>query len=291
MYLFADDAKISKNIKTEADKLKLQKGLDDLVAWSNMWLLSLNILKCITLIIRKHGISTNAYYITTKENRYKLENVDKTKDLGILVDNRLNFDEHISEKIKKANCMLGLIKRNFKSMDEFTFINLYKTLVRSHLEYAACVWSPYKKYLIDAIEKIQRKATKMMPKLKDKPYNERLQILKLQSLTYRRHRGDMIQTYKILTGKYDKSVIPNLKLNDSNITRGNSLKLTVHRSKHELRKHSFCMRIPSIWNSLHNSVIQAKSINSFKYMLDKFWEKQDILYNYKAPLQVTRTIY
>ena len=87
--------------------------------------------------------------------------------------------------------MLGIIKRNFKYMDNFTFLTLYKSLVRSHLEYTGSIWSPYKKGLIESIEKVQRRATKIMPYLKYLPYEDRLKALKLPTLIYRRFRGDI----------------------------------------------------------------------------------------------------
>ena len=70
--------------------------------------------------------------------------------------------------------MLDLIKRNFKYLDENTFILLYKSLVRSQLEYASSVWFPYRKGLINEIENIQRRATEIIPKLKNLSYIERL---------------------------------------------------------------------------------------------------------------------
>ena len=180
--------------------------------------------------------------------------------------------------------MLGIIKRNFKYMDEQTFLNLYKTLVRSHLEYASSVWCPYKKGMIDKLEKIQRRATKMITKIKHNPYSERLNILKLPSLSYRRYRGDMIQTYNILTGKYDTSITSPLQINNASSTRGNDLKLKIEGSKHDIRKYSFFVRVPKVWNNLPNSVINSKSVNIFKSNLDKFWANQEVFYDYRAPI-------
>ena len=143
--MFADDAKLSKMIKIKGDKVLLQKALNEVVDWSNIWLLSLNIIKCMVLCIRRNNESINEYFIHNNGVASKLENVNHIKDLGVIIDNRLNFNEHINDKIKKANSMLGIIKRNFKYMDNFTFLTLYKSLVRSHLEYAGSIWSPYKK--------------------------------------------------------------------------------------------------------------------------------------------------
>ena len=91
---------------------------------------------------------------------------NNSKDLGVTFDTSLTFDEHIQLKIYKAYSMLGLIKRNFIYMDRNTFILLYKSLVRPHLEYANSVWSPHKKGVIEDIEKIQKRATKLVISLK-----------------------------------------------------------------------------------------------------------------------------
>ena len=66
--------------------------------------------------------------------------------------------------------------------------------------------------------------------------------------------------YKILTNKYDNSITSKLELNEFSKTRGSNLKLNTLESKHDLRKYSFCMRVPKIWNTLSNSVINSKNI-------------------------------
>ena len=142
--------------------------------------------------------------------------------------------------------MLGLIKRNFKYSDENIFILLYKSLVRSLLEYTFSEWFPYRKGLINEVESIQRRTTKLIPKLKNLPYIERLKHLKLPTLVYRRFRRDMIGTFKILTNKYDKSVKPKLDLIDTNRTRGNKLKLKFKGANHDFWKYSFSVRVPKM---------------------------------------------
>ena len=274
---------MSKTLVSLDDKTQLQLALNETVNWSKEWLLSLNVNKCVALNLKMIDSPNNDYFIDTESGNYKLQNVKLTKDLGVIIDNQLTFNEHIAEKIKKANCMLGLIKRNFRYLVEYTFILLYKSLVRSQLEYASSVWSPCKKGLIDEIESIQRRATKLIPKLKNLTYIERLKFLKLPTLKYRKYRGDMIETYKILTNKYDKSVTPTLDLIDTNRTRGNNLKLKFKRANHDFRKYSFCVRAPKIWNSLNNNVVCSKDIKSFKINLDKYWSNIEVLYDYKAP--------
>ena len=91
----------------------------------------------------------------------ELENTPTIKDLGVIFDPELSFSQHCKEKINKAYAMLGIIKRNFIYLSEEAFVSLYKTLVRSYLDYANSVWNPYRMGLIKDLEKVQMRATKL----------------------------------------------------------------------------------------------------------------------------------
>ena len=120
-----------------------------------------------------------------------------------MIDNELEFDKHIKEIVNKANRMVGLIRIGFTYMDKEMFMNLYPVLVRPLLEYCVQVWSPHKQKHIDLLEGVQKRATKLVPGMREKTYDERLKNLGLLRLEDRRIRGDMIETYKIVTGKED----------------------------------------------------------------------------------------
>ena len=94
-------------------------------------------------------------------------------------------------------------------MDEQMFLLLYKALVRPHVEYATCIWNPYQKYNMDMIERVQRRATKIVQSLKDLSYSDRLKKLNLETLEYRR-RADLLETYRIMKGEHiiDQSICP-----------------------------------------------------------------------------------
>ena len=141
--------------------------------------------------------------------------------------------------VNKANRVVGAIRRSFRYMNRQIFTQLYKSLVRVHLEYANTVWSPIKKTDANHLEKVQRRATKIVPGIRDLPYRERLQQLKLPSLVYRRKRGDMIQTYKILHGLEDIPENSLLKLAEKGPARGHSLKLQKPLCRTALRQHFF----------------------------------------------------
>ena len=95
-------------------------------------------------------------------NIHKIEHVNQEKDLGIIFDKNLNFDVHIKSKVTIANRNLGLIYKKFTYLDQIIFKQLYKALVRPHLEYASIVWNPCLKYQKILIENVHRRATRLL---------------------------------------------------------------------------------------------------------------------------------
>ena len=142
--------------------------------------------------------------------------------------------------------MTKIIRRTFQFQDKHTFLPLYKIMVRSHLDYAMAIWHPYKIKHKIALENIQRRATKELPGMRDLPYIQRLKLLKLPTLAYRRLRGHMIEVYKIIQ-IYDHKFVPNLlknkEISQRTGNRGHSLKLFTQRAKLNLRKNVFQIRI------------------------------------------------
>ena len=180
--------------------------------------------------------------------------------------------------------MLGIIKRNFICLDKISFILIYKSTVRSHLEYGNAVWNPYKVSLVNDLERVQKRATKLVRGFGKMTYRERLERLKIPTLKFRRVRGDMIEVYKILSGKYDTAVVPCLSKSDYLKTRGNSMKLKTERSRYDLRKYSFTSRIVDLWNSLPDDIVISVSINGFKNKLDEYWRNKEMYYNHAAEI-------
>ncbi len=81
----------------------------------------------------------------------------------------------------------------------------------------------------------------------------------------------------MLNDKYDFDPTTLFKLRKDSVTRGNDQKLYKQRSRLNIRKYSFTHRVVDVWNSLPNSVIQAKTVYSFECRLDKYWKEQDIM--------------
>ena len=144
--------------------------------------------------------------------------------------------------------------------------------MRPHLEHAQCIWSQYKKKLILCIENVQRKATKIIKNIKHLTYEERLRYLDLPSLVYRRAQGDIMETYKIVSGMYDIAVTPYLQPCKQNVKRGHNLKLAKSYSRLNVRYNIFSLRITNLWNSLTEDIVTAPSLNAFENKLNKHWQ-------------------
>ena len=216
IFLFADDMKLFNPIYNEENCNNLQKDLTSAEKWSETSLLKFHPDKCCNMRIGPSSIRNDGY--TIGKDQKTINKAETVKDIGVTFDSSLNFEAHMSEKINKANSMMGIIRRTFEYLDDKCFSTVFKSLVRPHTEHANQVWSPYLMKHITALENVQRRATKLIPGYKELDYKERLKRLNLPTLSYCRLREDMIEIYKILTGKYDSSVTSNfvtLRENDS----------------------------------------------------------------------------
>jgi hypothetical protein len=149
---------------------------------------------------------------------------------------------------------------------------LYTTFVRPHLEYAASAWSPYHTKDIKLLEKVQRRATKLVKELKHLPYAERLKAIGLTTLATRRTRGDLIDYFKIVN---NLNIVawhnPNPPNCSAYNTRGHSLRTTRQITTCLPRNHFLSNRIAPLWNSLPPEIVLAPSVNSFKARIDKYF--------------------
>lgn len=155
------------------DKDILQQELLRLQEWSKKWLLEFNESKCSVM----HLGRTNQKYDYSINNTVLTESKEE-KDLGVFVTPDWKCSTHVSKIAAKANSAVGRIRDTFSYMDCDIFKAIYPGLIRSYMEYAVHTWSPLYVRDIDKLEKVQRRATTLVPTIKDKPYDERLKILR-----------------------------------------------------------------------------------------------------------------
>ena len=270
--MFADDTKIHTPLSSEDSMFQLQEDLWVLEEWAMQMMMKFHPLKCKVLHLGKNNPQARYYMHNEDGSLHKLEVAEEEKDLGVHTDKDLKFTTHCQNKINTANKMLRYIRHTFKYIDEDMFLLLYRSLVRPHLEFASTVWSPHLKYLKDAVERVQRRATKILPTLSEQSYTQRLHKLKLETLEYRRQRADLLELFRIkknlhiLDQSCHCSVCPNKEMFPSSLstsTRGHPEKIQVQHAT-GIRKHYFSSRVTPVWNSLSTKTINSKTISIFK---------------------------
>ena len=205
----------------------------------------LNFGKC-KCIHKGHGNMDEEY----KMGNAVLGRTIQEKDLGVTFSADMNVSEQCGIAASKGNKTLRLIRKTITYKEKHLIVSLYKATVRPHLEYCIQAWSPYRKKNIDKLERIQRRATQMIPKLRDLSYESRLLQCDLTTLETNRLRGDHIEVFKIVNGYEDVDRNMFFKLKEGSRTRGHKAALVKEQCRLDTRKYSFSQRVTNEWNKL-----------------------------------------
>jgi hypothetical protein len=280
--LFADDLKMVAKSHT---KVMNQDDIDSLVLWQNKWLLKFNTKdnKCKIIHVGKNN-PCNQYYM----GEVLLPAVDSEKDLGVLVSKNLDWNDHITSSINKANACTAWVIRSVISRESEVMLQIYKSMIRPHVEYCVQLWSPLPSHgnwgLILALEHIQRKFTRLIDGIGLLPYKTRLEKLGLTTLLERRTRGDLIETFKIING------ISDYGQHLFKVSRSGTNLISRPGDEHRLKHAFFPRRVINYWNKLPTYVKFSTSVDSFKNNLSKykranfrvhgnFWELSNEIFN------------
>ena len=272
---FADDVKLVRVIEGKHDQEVFQSDLNMLVKWSKDWQMEFNLAKC--KILHTGRVDSEIVY---EMDGHRLDRIEKEKDLGVIINNKLSSSDQVVDSRKRALRMLGAINRNVSYKSEEVITKLYCAYVRPLLEYCVQAWSPTYEKDCWLLERVQKRATKMVTCLRSLPYEDRLRKLGMFSLRYRRLRGDLIEVFKFVKGHSSGYLKGMFEFNGAVRGRGHQYKLIMKQSRTRLRQSFFSRRVVGHWNRLPENVAAAGSLMSFKVKLDQHFTERGLVYQY-----------
>lgn len=285
--LYADDSKILAIINNNLDTVKVQDDLDSICEWTNKWLMQLSVEKC---KVMHYGKSNPCVTYEMSDNLggvSKLSAVEEERDLGVIFRTDLSWSSQINKVTATANRVLGMLRKTFVCKEANLWRQLYISLVRPHLEYAVQVWSPILEKEINALERVQARATKIPESFREMSYEERLDKMHLTKLSKRRERGDLIEMYKVMNGLEAVKWVNGINQRPSARVEGPASGLRGHMLQLErevfgarlrndfgryvgIRHAFFSNRVVPLWNSLPQSVVGSHTLGAFKESFDLF---------------------
>nr|CAD2170510.1 unnamed protein product [Meloidogyne enterolobii] len=270
--LYADDFKLYSEIKTEKDCIQLQGAIDNACKWAEKNKLKFSITKVKVLKIY------NKIKFNYAINGEKIEEVNNIRDLGIYIDNKLKFDQHVAKITKSSFIRLNNILRILpKTLPIETYVKAFKTYVRPIMEYSTESFSPKLEYLNKQLEKPQRNFTRKVLRYKFKyqkiEYTDRLKRCSLPPTNIRRIRTDLMTTFKIIKGFY--KIKPEQMFSKPNRNNPRLHRYQIFK-KQTQNNHFFSHRVIDRWNKLpKNEIEKINTIPQFKKFLDNILITED----------------
>ena len=267
---YADDVKIFNRINSPADAYSLQADLDRLSLWSKTWCLDLNPAKCkaITFTLR-----SSPHLVSYVLDGHQLERCVSVRDLGVILDAKLTFADHIDATISKANRMLGLLIRSMQMstdthrthFDDIAALTAYKAHVRSVLEYGCVIWSGAAVTHMRRLERLQHRflmwlGARTRPACPPLDYSSLLELFGCPSIKSRFVRTDLLFMRSVFSGRLDcielVGMFP-LSAPSRRTRRPELFRIPCNSGRVNSVKGGFLVRLPQLLNALSRSCPQS----------------------------------
>ena len=274
--LFCDDTLLAKEILSDNDANELQNDLNNVLSWTELWGMDFNTVKCVQMTIsNKKKLQDNQYFL----GKDKLISKEYVKYLGITIDKKLTFGQHIKEKCKNATTVLNMLRRNLYFAPKSVKTKAYMSCVLPILEYASTSWQPTSESSDSAIEMVQRNAARFISnnyskkgEFKKISITKILNDLQMETLHERRNKSRLIMAYKIINGHVilNANMLPKSEIkptqrqcNAPNV--GSNNELIEPTSRLHTTEKSFFYSIQKIWNQrVTPAQARAPSVDAFK---------------------------
>ncbi|XP_076047391.1 uncharacterized protein LOC143028924 [Oratosquilla oratoria] len=231
--------------------------------------------------LKSHTRNRNSHSQVSAHTQRELQRIQESvTDLGVCIDNKLKFHQHISNIVHKASGVSTSILRSTVNRQDSFMLPLFTTHVRPLLEYASSVWNLGYVGDVRQLESVQRRWTRKIHGLEDLDYSQRLRTLNLYSIKGRLLRHDIIKCWHIFHGKLAISrddLFPRPLLSS---TRGHNFKIGHTRTQVKVRRRYFSNRCVNLWNELPAELVNCSDIDVFKRGLAAYLG--DILFDYIA---------
>jgi hypothetical protein len=247
---FADDLKIIGN-----DSKGVQEDLNQIVKWCESNCMLINKEKCSVIHFGKNN-RQRSYNVSN----YILEDKKSDRDLGLIVDNKLTFAQHIALIKRKCFSIINKILRIFLSRDWNLLVRIYTIYIRPIVDYACMIYCPHSSADINSVEQIQKYYTRKLFSSRRRPcYSDRLKILNMPSLELHRIHIDLFSVYRILNNSI---IAPSIDIHSSNVT--STSRLFVNPVSTDIGKYFFIHRATKLWNSISRSISHTMPFSTFK---------------------------
>lgn len=265
--LFADDCVVYRRICVSSDQLALQNDLNVIENWCSFWMMQLNISKCKFMQVSRRRSNIN-YTYSLQSNHLAL--AESYRYLGVLINSKLTWTDHIAQLTADASKTLGFIRRSLSCSPASVRKLAYETYVRSKLEYASPIWNPHQSYLIDSLEAIQNRAARFITS----KYNFRTSVtaiklsLSLNSLDLRRKIARLCLFHKLYFNfayLHGSLLLPPIRTSRRLF---NSLSVQNLKGSTNAFNKSFLPLTIDDWNRLPNAIANERNTLKFKTLLE-----------------------